>query len=117
KTKDSYFYFIYKALEILKRGGSLGFIIPNTWLLINNAVDVRKDILSYDVVEILDHGDGVFKQATVESSTLILNNSQGKEDKCHAVRYRKGALVVDHIVKKEIWLDDELCRIILDLDD
>ena len=116
KTKDTYLYFVFRALQMLASNARFGFIIPNTWLLINNAVDVRREILNYDVAEIIDHGDGVFKQATVESCTLILTNSQGQRDTCRAVRYRKGKVVVDHIVKKEIWRSDELCRIILDLD-
>ena len=116
KTKDSYFYFIYRALEALKENGLLGFIIPNTWLLINNAKDVRRDILSLDLKEIIDHGDGIFKQATVESSTIILSNSEGGNN-CRAVRYRKGVLAIDHLVSKDLWRDDELCRIVLDIND
>jgi adenine-specific DNA-methyltransferase len=115
KTKDSYLYFIYRALSILREGRPLGFIVPNTWLLINNASEFRRELLSFNVREITDHGDGVFKQATVESSTLLLDNAKSLDGNCHAVRYRKGAKVIDHTVNKRIWLDDEFCRIILDL--
>jgi type I restriction-modification system DNA methylase subunit len=115
KTKDTYLYFVYRALQMLTSNGRFGFIIPNTWLLINNAADVRRDLLNYSLDEIIDHGDGVFKQATVESCTLILTNSRHRRDTCRVVRYRKGKRVVDHVVSKDIWRADEFCRIIIDL--
>jgi SAM-dependent methyltransferase len=115
KTKDSYFYFISRALELVRPAGFVGFIVPNTWLLINNAQEFRRELLSLDVREIIDHGDGVFKQAIVESATLILVNKKAS-DNCRAVRIRKGRVVVDHLVDKQLWLDDEYSRIIVDID-
>lgn len=114
KIKDSYFYFIYRALEKLRRGGLLGLIIPNTWLLINSAKPIREDLLSLDLIEIRDYGDGVFKDATVESSTLLLKRAKGTAGSCRAVRIRKGEVVVEHDVPKAVWLSDELARVIID---
>ncbi len=74
KAKDSYMYFVSRAIDVLRSAGHLGFILPNTWLLINNAKEYRQHLLSFDILEIVDYGDGVFKQATVESSTLLLAN-------------------------------------------
>jgi hypothetical protein len=116
KTKDSYFYFICRGLDILKDAGSLGFIVPNTWLLINYAKDFRKYLLAYDLTEVIEHGDGVFAQATVESATFILKKRQKLAGTCRAVRYRKGKLVIDHQLDKHIWFDDEFARIIVDID-
>jgi len=117
KTKDSFFYFITKALTLLRNDGRLGFIVPNTWLLINNAKEFRRDLLSLSVEEIVDYGDGVFKRATVESATLILCKSYSPDTNCRAVRIRKGEIVVDHVLSKQLWLDDEYVRIIIDMDD
>lgn len=116
KTKDSYFFFISKAFVLTRASGLLGFIIPNTWLLINNAKEFRRELLSLKILEITDHGDGVFAQATVESATLVLVNSKERGGKCRAVRIRKETTVVDHLVDKNAWLEDEYCRIIIDLD-
>jgi type I restriction-modification system DNA methylase subunit len=115
KIKDSYFYFIYRAIETTHKDGLLGFIVPNTWLLINAAKPIREDLLSYQIEEIRDYGDGVFSKATVESSTLILRNSKNANGKCHAVRLRKGAVIVEHDVLKSVWLSDENSRIIIDM--
>ena len=116
KLKDSYLYFILQAINLSKEKGYVGFIIPNTWLLINNAKDFRRALLAYRVREIIDHGDGVFRQATVESSTIVLIKEQKvkADDKCHAVRIKKGTVVVDHYLPKQFWLGDSYCRIILD---
>ncbi len=116
KAKDSYLYFLFLALGALRSNGLLGFITPNTWLLINNAVSVRRELLSLSVKQIIDYGDGVFKQATVESAVLILEKTQCPAGDCRAVRIRKGKVVVDHLVEKQLWLDDEYCRVIVDID-
>jgi len=115
KIKDSYFYFIYRAIEAACKDGLLGFIVPNTWLLINTAKPIREDLLSYQIEEVRDYGDGVFNKATVESSTLILRKLKNANGTCHAVRLRKGVVIVDHDVPKSIWLSDENSRIIIDM--
>ncbi len=115
KTKDSYLYFLFQAIDLVCETGFLGFIVPNTWLLINSAKELRRELLSLNIKEIVDHGDGVFKQATVESATLLLVNSKDEDSKCRAVRFRKGAKIVDHLVDKRIWLEDDYCRIIIEM--
>ena len=116
KTKDSYFYFIAQAVSKLRPAGLLGFIVPNTWLLINSAKEFRQWLLSFDLKEIIDYGDGVFKQATVESATFVLANQKDGPRECRAVRIRKGKTVVDHVIDKASWLGDEYCRIVVDCD-
>ncbi len=116
KTKDSYFYFICRGIDILKDDGSLGFIVPNSWLLINYAKDFRKYLLAFHLSQVIEHGDGVFAQATVESATFLLAKAQKPGGTCRAVRYRKGELIVDHQLDKRIWLDDEFARIVVDID-
>lgn len=115
KTKDSYLFFICCSIDLLKDKGALALIVPNTWLLINSAKDFRKHLLSYAVTEIIEHGDGLFAQATVESAILILTKSMANSGQCRAVRYRQGSKVIDHMVDKSAWLSDSYCRIIVDL--
>jgi type I restriction-modification system DNA methylase subunit len=116
KTKDSYLAFIVKAISLLKESGNLGFIIPNTWMLINTAEKFRNFILDFEVNEISDYGDGVFPDATVESSILILKNSLIASGSCLSRRIVKGKEVINHYVNKEIWRNDELKRILLEKD-
>lgn len=117
KTKDSYLYFIEKILTLIKPSGFLGFLVPNTWLLINHAKEYRKKLLTLDVLEIIDYGDGVFKQATVESLSLIIRNEINTTGLCRAVRLSKGSKFIDHFVNKNLWLEDVYCRIILELNE
>ena len=116
KTKDSYFYFLSQSLYLSRESALLGFIIPNTWLLINYAKSYRQQMLSFRIREIIDHGDGVFKNAVVESSTLLLANSKDSAAPCRAVRFRKGNKIIDHTLDKSIWLQDDYSRINLDID-
>ncbi|MBX3165355.1 MAG: N-6 DNA methylase [Bacteroidetes bacterium] len=117
KTKDSYFAFVFRSLNLLKTKGKLGFIIPNTWLLINYAQSFRKFILGFKIDELIDFGDGVFSDAIVESSTIVLENLQDEKGNCKVKRIRKGETVINQTVKKSIWNDDELQRIIIEKDE
>lgn len=116
KTKDSYFYFIFKGINLLINKGCLGYIIPNTWLLINNADNIRKKLLELDIRIIIDYGDGVFKDATVESSVLVLSKSSTQVSECKIIKYRKGEKIIESTLPKSIWANDGLCRIILEMD-
>lgn len=116
KTKDSYFYFISQAIELLNSDRLLGFVVPNTWLLINNAMAYREFLLSWQLKEIIDYGDGVFRKATVETCTFILQKTKESDGKTRVIRLRKGIIVANNEIFKATWLDDEYKRIIVDLD-
>ncbi len=116
KTKDTYFYFIIKALELLRKEGYFGFIVPNTWLLINNTEDFRKMLLNYNIKEIIDLGDGVFEDATVESSIIISQKENSKNKSCKAMRFKKGVKLFEHLIPLNVWLNQPYCKIIIDLD-
>ena len=115
KLKDSYMYFMLLCIDILKENSFYGLIVPNTWLLINNTSDFRKKLLSYNVQEITDHGDGVFQDAVVESATIFLRKKLTSEGNVVAKKYQKGQIRVDHKVDKKYWLEDELHRIVIEL--
>ncbi len=114
KVKDSYLYFINYCINLLKNRGMLSLLVPNTWLLINNAKDFRSFLLKFDIKEIIDYGDGIFEKATVESVYLFLKKS--KESKiCKVKRYQKMSEITSSEIDKEIWLNDQYIRINIDL--
>lgn len=117
KTKDSYLAFVFKAMNLLKDEGHLGFIIPNTWMLINSAESFREFILKYKLNEITDYGDGVFIDATVESATILMQKTEDKKGYTIARRIKKGELIVNNKTKKTIWLNDISKRVILEKDE
>jgi hypothetical protein len=114
KNSDTYMYFIFKIIDILKVEGFMGVIIPNTWMLINSGVDIRRKILNYDIKEIIDYGDGVFEDATVESMTIVLKKALSDNEL--VIKRQKGNLELScNIIKKEIWEKHSDCRILVDL--
>ena len=93
----------------------MGFIVPNTWLLINNTSEFRKHLLSYNISQIVDHGDAIFDDAIVESSTIIMQNEIKENGNILAIKQRGNKELVNHYIDKSIWLNDELNRIVIEL--
>jgi type I restriction-modification system DNA methylase subunit len=71
---DLYIYFTEKALSLLSNKGRFGFIIPNTILVNENAMKLRKGILeiSLETIRLFDYR--VFQHAQVETIILIASN-------------------------------------------
>ena len=116
KTKDTYFYFLFKSINISKANAFIGLVLPNTWLLINNANAVRRRLLDLDLIEIIDHGDNVFKDAIVETSTMVFRNSKEVSPFCAVKKYKKDKIVIDQRIRKQLWRKDLLQRFALELD-
>ena len=115
KLKDTYLYFMLLSLKKIKEKGIMGFIVPNTWLLINNTSEFRKHLLSYNISQIVDHGDAIFDDAIVESSTIIMQNEIKENGNILAIKQRGNKELVNHYIDKSIWLNDELNRIVIEL--
>ena len=78
-TKDLYKWFFCKSLHLVKKGGHLGFITPNTWFTLTNYADVKKSLFeSSGDIEIVDLGFGVFS-VTVPTSLVILRRGVGND--------------------------------------
>ncbi|MBR6129963.1 MAG: N-6 DNA methylase, partial [Bacteroidaceae bacterium] len=72
---DTYFVFYAKSLnDLVKPGGLLGFIAPNTWKLIAAAKLFRNKLLNtnYEVYKIAQYQDKVFADATVDCDTVMV---------------------------------------------
>jgi hypothetical protein len=118
KTKDTYLYFFMVSENIAKPKAFISIIVPNTWTLINNAQEFRQYLLRKKVWEIIDYGDGVFEDATVESSTLMLQLIDDDRDdtEINTTKYIRGKIAKINLVPKRIWEKDKLCRIIIGVD-
>lgn len=72
KEVDTYTIFIERAWELLSADGRLGCILPSTYLVMPMFKNVRSYLLQhYQLNEMTQLGVGVFKDATVESSTIV----------------------------------------------
>ncbi len=72
---NKYILFTWRAYQLLKFGGRLAFVIPNSWLGIDDARALRELLIttrSLDLVEILDRN--TFSQG-VEAVTLYLTKT------------------------------------------
>jgi REP element-mobilizing transposase RayT len=76
---DTYIAFYIESLKILlKNGGLLGFITPNTWRLVQSGNEFL-DFLSkrdYVFLEIIQHQEKVFSDATVDCDTVIIKKQK-----------------------------------------
>ncbi|RYG70152.1 hypothetical protein EON80_08470, partial [bacterium] len=75
---DSYKWFVARALELTKRGGYLGFIIPNTWLNQSKYADLKRCICdAVGDLTVIDLGGGVFP-VVVPTCLLIARKGRGR---------------------------------------
>lgn len=84
---DLYVLFIERALELLRPGGRLGFIIPNKWATLDYARALRELLLRATTLEhIVDLTSmQVFPQASIYPQVLILQKSPPLPD--HQVHF------------------------------
>ena len=76
---DTYGLFVEKAIKLLSDGGYLSFIMPYTWLTIQQHRKLRELLLTYQIVEIVDLPTKVFEDADLDTVILILKKAEPKE--------------------------------------
>lgn len=71
---DSYIYFLEKSFSLLKANSRLAFIVPNNLLIQKFGKKIRELILKdYAIEFIIDLGLGIFEEAVVPTTIIILN--------------------------------------------
>ena len=112
--KDVYKYFFDFSLGILSSKGILSFITPNTYLRQPRYGDLRRVLLSNSIMQIIDLGEGIFKEAVVPVSITIVNRKHLlfnvkyadlvktlNSDNAHLL-----LMPIDYkTIKQEIWLN------------
>jgi type I restriction-modification system DNA methylase subunit len=68
---DTYSIFIEKAFELLKKDGFVCYIVPYTWLTINQHQKLREFILQFNLQEVINLPQKVFDDADLD--TVIVN--------------------------------------------
>lgn len=75
--KDIYKYFFDQGLRLLRECGILSYITPSTYLRQPRYGDVRRLLLKYNILQILDLGEDIFEEAVVPVAvSLLRKNSQ-----------------------------------------
>ena len=74
---NTYLLFIDRAFQLLKRGGVLGFIVPNTWLTIDTFTPLRQFLFRETAnLQIINVFDKVFNEASVDICLLIFKKEK-----------------------------------------
>lgn len=70
---DSYLLFVEKTTKWIKKGGYIGYIMPNTWLSTLMTDKIRRFVFNTFSISTINHYSYfVFEDATVETDTYIL---------------------------------------------
>jgi type I restriction-modification system DNA methylase subunit len=71
--------FIEKSINLLKSGGRMGFIVPNTLLRVTSYEDIRKYILEKTkILQLVNLEAGVFEGVTASTIIIILQKEENK---------------------------------------
>lgn len=76
RLPDSYAFFIIRGLELLCSGGSLGYIVPNTFCDLENGEEFRKHLLTETSLHSIWQSGWVFNAAVVDTLVLLIKNSR-----------------------------------------
>jgi len=105
---DTYFAFYALSLSyLLKPFGYLSFIAPNTWKLIATAKMFRDELLSkYRVIQIVEHTNKVFSDATVDVDTLVIKKIN-KGNNVHVRIVRDDEIIYEHSIEQSILANQD----------
>lgn len=91
---DLYKFFVERSLSILRNGGVLGFIVSATFLIQPSFAKLRELLSSGSEIEELSPlGPGVFADATVDTTILIVKKQSPSRD--HRVTIRSPSIPTD----------------------
>lgn len=96
---DLFHLFFEKGINLLRDGGSLSYITPNTYLTNKYIKPLRKFILdSCSVKKIVNH-DKVFDAASVDTATIIMTKEKNSENEISILQ--SISFVFEEICKKK----------------
>ena len=72
---DTYFFFFEKSIDLMASEGYLGFITPNTFLVVESGTPLRKYLINNTEIKSLLETYNIFPDAVVEPITTILKKS------------------------------------------
>ncbi|MBU1036654.1 N-6 DNA methylase, partial [Patescibacteria group bacterium] len=73
--KDIYKVFIDKSLQLLRNGGLLGFIVPNTFLFQPRYKDIRQLLLKFKLLKIVNLGERIFEGVEAPCCIFIVQKA------------------------------------------
>lgn len=102
-----YLLFIEKSLELVKDGGRLGFIVPNSWLGIDSAVKLREYILGNLYLEnVLSLSGEAFKDVAVEASIFVVKKGVNEGATKYAYLKSDFATFEQNEINQDEWFNN-----------
>jgi hypothetical protein len=104
---DLFHLFFEKSIQLLKKGGYLGFITPNTYLTNKYVTPLRKYILdNTSVINLVLHNESIFSDASVDVASIIIKKEKINDNQIK-ISTTKENQIVQLIVKKQFsWEND-----------
>src|SRR3989339_943443 len=108
---DTYILFTEQAVNLLKMSGSLGFIIPNSWLANILLPKIRKFLLNETRVrKLVNIQQPTFKEASVDTMILVCNkenNIKSNNVEIASISDNRYQIIAD--TKQQIFLNNTNC--------
>jgi len=104
---NTFGFFIEKGIRLLRQGGKLGFIVPNTVLTQEYYRPLRRYILDHArVQEIVNYEKPPFADAVVEAVTLLIDKMPTRKAPVIITKVDKGLQQTSSSVPISLYLDD-----------
>jgi len=98
---DSSILFIENSINLLKKGGLISFIVPQTWQTGNNYVKFRKYVLSNCAVErLVNLPFNVFEEAYIDTGIFKFKKGRSANAKFLAYTYAKKEKIISIDIEK-----------------
>lgn len=105
---DLFHLFFERGTNILRDGGKLGFITPNTYLSNKYIQKLRNFILKNTFIEeVINYNEIVFVDAGVDVSTLILTKDKSKNENIKIYNSERGELKFITTKSQNSWNEAE----------
>ena len=110
---DSYFIFTVLGVHnLLRDGGVLSYIMPNSWRLIEAGTMFRKTLFSnYSFLKIIQHAEKVFSDATVDCDTIVVKKSLPTTNKVQLIKQKAAEILLSFDVEQKILLDNDFINL------
>jgi len=109
---DLFIIFIEHGVNILRKSGSISYIIPNKLIGAKYSETLRKIMIQKNIVEIRDYSKvNVFKEASVYPVTFVLINNNREKDVLMTLMDSVNNIENKHLIPPEIfYLDIDWAR-------
>ena len=105
---DLFHLFFERGTNILRDGGKLGFITPNTYLSNKYIQKLRNFILKNTFIEeVINYNESVFVDAGVDVATLILTKDKSKNENIKIYNSERGELKFITTKSQNSWNEDD----------